>query len=373
MAKRIVLSDAERKALARLEGEAPAGGILISRNVHDAVDGRVKATFEDLGGLVLKNIERPVQAFSAKWESSDWQEQSAEVTPATAPQAMLPLPDKPSIAVLPFQNMSSDSEQEYFVDGLVEDIITALTRFKSLFVIARNSTFTYKDKAVDIKQVGRELGVRYVLEGSVRKGGSRLRITGQVIDATTGGHIWADRYDGALEDLFELQDQTTERVVGVLEPTIQKAEIERVRRKHPEDMAAYDHVLKSAALTDGLTRESFQRMLDSCLRAIALDPSLTPAYAPAARAHIQRLVQGWTMDSAKEFAEVIDLVERGLRTDRLDPPMLATAGQCFAWFGHDLPKGIAYLDEAIAINPIGLADSPEEYAMLPEWPTLFPR
>ena len=336
---------------ARLEGEAPAGGILISRNVHDAVDGRVSATFEDMGGLLLKNIERPVQAFSVKWESSDWQGQSTEVTPTATPQLALPLPDKPSIAVLPFQNMSGDPEQEYFVDGLVEDIITALTRFKSLFVIARNSTFTYKNRAVDIKQVGRELGVRYVLEGSVRKGGSRLRITGQVIDATTGGHIWADRYDGALEDLFELQDQITEQVVGVLEPTIQKAEIERVRRKHPEDMAAYDYFLKSAALTDGLTRESFQLMLDGCLKAIALDPSLTPAYALAARAHIQRLVQGWTMDAAKEAAEVIDLVERGLRADRHDSLMLATAGQCFAWFGHDLPKGISYLDEAIAINP----------------------
>jgi len=339
---------------ARLEGEAPAGGILISRTVHEAGTGRLKATFDDLGNLSLKNIERPVQAYSVKWVPSDWQQAvMAEVAaaPLTAAQVPLPLPDKPSIAVLPFQNMSGDPEQEYFVDGLVEDIITALTRFKSLFVIARNSTFTYKNRAVDIKQVGRELGVRYVLEGSVRKGGSRLRITGQVFDATTGGHIWADRYDGAFEDLFELQDQITEQVVGVLEPTIQKAEIERARRKHPEDMAAYDHFLKSAALTDGLTRESFQLMLDGCLRAIALDPSFAPAYALAARAYIQRLAQGWTMDAAKEAAEVIDLVERGLKADRLDPLMLATAGQCFAWFGHDLPKGISYLDEAIAINP----------------------
>src|SRR5215216_3166607 len=157
---------------ARLEGEAPAGGILISRNVRDAVAGRVKAAFEDLGGLSLKNIERPVQAFSVRWEKSDWQMQvtsGATVAPSIAPQASLSLPDNPSIAVLPFQNMSGDPEQEYFADGVVEDIITALSRFKSLFVIARNTSFTYKGRAVDVKQVGRELGVRYVLEGSVRK------------------------------------------------------------------------------------------------------------------------------------------------------------------------------------------------------------
>ena len=171
---------------ARLEGEAPAGGIVISRNVHDAVAGRVKATFETLGGLTLKNIERSVQAFGVKWEPSDWQQTVASetmVAPATARQVPLPFPDKPSIAVLPFQNMSGDPEQEYFADGMVEDIITALSRTKASFVIARNSTFSYKGKSPDIRQVGRELGVRYVLEGSVRKAGARVRITGQLIDA----------------------------------------------------------------------------------------------------------------------------------------------------------------------------------------------
>lgn len=247
--------------------------------------------------------------------------------------------------------MSSDPDQEYFVDGLVEDIITALTRFRSLFVIARNSTFTYKGKAVDIKQVGRELGVRYVLEGSIRTGAGRVRITGQVIDASTGGHIWADRYESPLKDLFDLQDRITEQVVGILEPTIRQAEIARVRRKHPEHMDAYELFLRSSALTDNLTRESVQSILDGCSQAIALDPSLTPAYALAARAYVQRLTQGWSIDPVKDAAEALDLVERGLRADRLDALMLATAGQCFAWFGRDLPKGISYLDEAIAINP----------------------
>src|SRR5262245_46367481 len=193
---------------ARLEGEAPAGGILISRNIRDAVAGRVKAMFEDLGGLSLKNIERPVRAFKVHWKAFDWSTQAAPEVPL-APAAtlqssptMLPLPDKPSIAVLPFQNMSGDPEQEYFADGVVEEIIMALSRFKSLFVIARNSSFAYKGKSPDVRQVGRELGVRYVLEGSVRKAGNRLRITAQLIDAASRAHIWADRFEGALEDVF---------------------------------------------------------------------------------------------------------------------------------------------------------------------------
>ena len=211
---------------ARLEAEAPPGGIVISRTVHEAVAGRVKATFDDLGSLALKNIERPVQAFSVNWEPSNWQvsvTSEATIEPATAPK-VLPLPDKPSIAVLPFQNMSGDPEQEYFTDGMVEDIITALSRFKSLFVIARNSSFTYKGKAVDVKQVSRELGVRYVLEGSVRKAANRLRISGQLIDASTGGHLWADHFDGVLEDVFDLQDRVTSSVVGAIAPKLEQAE-----------------------------------------------------------------------------------------------------------------------------------------------------
>src|SRR5262245_46038261 len=233
---------------ARLEGEAPAGGILISGNARDAIAGRLKATFEDVGALSLKNIERPVQAFGVKWQPSDWQQAvTAElaVAPAAAPQAPLPLPDKPSIAVLPFQNMSGDPEQEYFADGMAEDILTGLSRHRWLFVIARNSSFTYKGRAIDVRQVGRELGVRYVLEGSVRRAGGRVRFTAQLIDAGTGNHVWADRYEGPVEDLFALQDRITEAVVGVLEPAIQQAEIERIRRKRPESLDAYDHYLRS--------------------------------------------------------------------------------------------------------------------------------
>lgn len=273
---------------------------------------------------------------------------AAAEMPALAPD--LALPDRPSIAVLPFTNIGGDADQTYFADGIVEDIIGALSRFKSLFVIARNSSFGYRGRATDIKLVGRELGVRYVLEGSVRRAGHQLRCTAQLIDATTGGHVWADRYDGPLEDLFEVQDRITEAVAGILEPAIQQAEIERTRRKRPEHMGAYDFYLRSLALTDTFTRESVKAMLDSCLRAIELDPTFAPAYALAARTYIQRLSQGWIVDPKRENAEALDLVERGLAADRLDPLMLATAGHCFAWFAHDLAKGIAYIDSSIAIT-----------------------
>ncbi|MCX7365254.1 MAG: helix-turn-helix domain-containing protein [Alphaproteobacteria bacterium] len=268
----------------------------------------------------------------------------------TLSPSVLSPPDRPSIAVLPFTNMGDDPEQEYFADGIAEDIITALSRFRSLFVVARNSSFTYKGRTVDMREIGRDLGVRYVLEGSVRRAGGRVRFTAQLIDTTTGGHIWADKHDGPTESLFQLQDRITEAVVGVLEPAIQQAEIERTRRKHPGHMVAYDHFLRSLALTNAYTRESIETALDECRRAIALDPSFVRAYALATRSYVQRLIQGWSADEAKERAEVLDLVERGLRVDRLDPMMLSNAGHCFAWFAHDLGKGIAYIDEAIAIN-----------------------
>lgn len=342
---------------ARLEAEAPAGGIVISRNVHDAVARRIKAKFDDLGILALKNIEQPTQAFGVTWDPSDWKVSEAAIAapligaiPPTS-DAPLALPDKPSIAVLPFQNMSGDPEQEYFADGIAEDILTGLSRHRWLFVIARNSSFTYKGRSIDVREVGRDLGVGYVLEGSVRRVGDRVRFTAQLIDTATGSHVWADKYDGHAEELFELQDQITEAVVGVLEPAIQRAEIERTRRKRPESLGAYDHYLRGQALTDTFTRQAVDAMLEECLLAINLDPSFAPAYALAGRAHIQRHSQGWIVDASRARAEVLDLVERGLRADRLDPLMLGTAGHCFAWFARDLPKGIAYIDEAIAMNP----------------------
>ena len=272
----------------------------------------------------------------------------------SAETSVLALPDRPSIAVLPFSNLSGDPEQEYFADGVVEDIINALSRFKSLFVISRSSSFAYRGRTAGIKQIGCELGVRYVLEGSMRRAGGQLRCTAQLVDATTGGYVWADRFDMLVEDLFEVQDRIAEAVVGVLDHAVQHAEIERVRRKRPEHMGAYDFYLRSLAQTDTFTPSSVDTMLQACRRAIALDPSFAPAYALAARTYIQRLIQGWIAEEEekkKQVAEALALVEAGLGADRRDPLMLATAGQCFAWFEHDLAKGIAYIDEAIEIAP----------------------
>jgi TolB-like protein len=261
------------------------------------------------------------------------------------------LPDRPSIAVLPFTDTAGGTEGTYFADGIVEDIITALSRFSSLFVIARSSSFTYRDRSVDIKQVGRELGVRYVLEGSVRRAGGQLRITAQLVDAASGSHQWGDRYDAPAENLFQIQDRITEAVAGVMEPAIRQAEITRVRRKRPEHMGAYEHYLRSLALAETHTAEATETMLAGCRQAIALDPSFSPAYALAARSYIQRLIQGRMTDLSRERAEALDLVEGGLRADRFDQMVLATAGLCFAFFERDLAKGVAFLDEAVDANP----------------------
>jgi adenylate cyclase len=224
---------------ARIEALADAGRVFVSNTVHDHVRDRLPFVFEDLGEQQIKNIARPVRVYRVR-------DISAATNTLLGPaQRALPLPDKPSIAVLPFANMSGDPEQEYFADGMVEEIITALSRIRWLFVIARNSTFTYKGRAVDVKQVGRELGVRYVLEGSVRKGGNRVRITAQLIDATNGTHLWADRFDGLLEEVFELQDKVAISVAGVIEPTLRQTEIERARRKRPDSLDAYDLYLRA--------------------------------------------------------------------------------------------------------------------------------
>jgi len=214
----------------RLESIANPGGILISDKVYSEVEGKLGVGFEDRGEQQLKNIPRPVRAYAVR--------AGEHAVPINRIGAPLSLPEKPSIAVLPFQNMSSDPEQEFFADGMVEEIITALSRFKALFVIARNSSFTYKGRAVHVKQVGRELGVRYVLEGSVRKAANRVRITGQLVDAATGVHFWADRFDGGLGDIFDLQDQVAERVVGEIAPAVETAEIERAKYKPTESLDA---------------------------------------------------------------------------------------------------------------------------------------
>jgi TolB-like protein/class 3 adenylate cyclase len=255
---------------ARLEGIAEPGGICLSEDAYRQVRDRMKEPFVDLGEHNLKNIARPVRVYRI------------EMAPPVAeetPRPDLALPHKPSIAVLAFQNMSGDPEQDYFADGMVEDITTGLSRINWLFVIARNSSFVYKGNAVDVKQVGRELGVRYVMEGSVRKGSNRLRINCQLIEAETGAHVWADKYDGALEDVFDLQDKITESVVGVIEPNVRRAEIERARRKPPGNLGAYDLYLRALPHLASVMPEDAAIGMGLLEEALKLDPTYAAAHA----------------------------------------------------------------------------------------------
>ena len=342
---------------ARLEAEAPAGGIVVSGNVHDAVAGRLKATFDDLGNLSLKNIERPIQAFGVKWNAAEWKiapptEAAASIAITPKPiEASLTLPDKPSIAVLPFQNMSGDPEQEYFADGTVEDIITALSRTKSLFVIARNSSFTYKGKAVDIKQVGRELGVHYVLEGSVRKAGNKVRITGQLIDASSGAHIWADRFEGGLDDVFELQDQVTSRVVAAIAPAVERAELERSRVKPPNSLQAYDYYLRGLSYLEMFTNETNDLALELFRKAISLEPSFARPYGRAAACYHNRKSWAWATDPTSEAIEAERLARQAIALDNRDPKVLTDAGWVLAYVVGRPEEGVALLDQAIEIDP----------------------
>ena len=335
---------------ARLEAEAPPGGIVISRNVRDAVARRLKADFKDLGPLALKNIEKAVRAFDVSWDATDWQvtTTAAGLSAAAAPLA---LPDKPSIAVLPFQNMSGDPEQEYFADGLAEDIITALSRFKSLFVIARNSSFTYKGRTPDIRQVGRELGVRYVLEGSVRKAGGRVRITGQLIDSDTGAHLWADRFDGSLEDVFDLQDQVTTSVVGAIAPRLDQAEIERTRRKPIDNLDAYDCYLRGMALAQAMTRESLDAADRLFRQSTDLDPTFSAPYGLTAKVITNRWIQGWGVDHDQDQAMVQRLASRLSEIGSDDALALCWVGFALVHICRADDGGAAQIDRALAINP----------------------
>ncbi len=263
----------------------------------------------------------------------------------------LVLPDKPSITVLPFQNLSGDPAQDYFADGVVEDIITALSRIRWLFVIARNSSFTYKGRAVDLQEVVRDLGVRYVLEGSVRKSGSKVRITGQLIDATTGTHLWAERFEGLLDDLFELQDRVAGSVVGAISPQLERAEIERAKRKPTGSLDAYDYYLRGMALLHGGAREAIERALPLFYRAIELDPEFASAYGGAAWCHVWRKVNGWMADRPAEIAEGERLARLAVALGRDDAVALTRGGHAIGHLARDLDGGIALIDRAVLLNP----------------------
>jgi TolB-like protein/tetratricopeptide (TPR) repeat protein len=261
------------------------------------------------------------------------------------------LPDKPSIAVLSFQNLSGDPEQEYFADGVVEDIIAALSRMRWLFVIARNSSFTYKGRAVDVKQVGRELGVRYVLEGSVRKAANRVRITGQLIDAATGTNLWADRFEGTLDDIFGLQDQLTATVVGAIAPQLEQAEIERAKRKPTENLDAYDYYLRGMASFHQGSRAGVNQALPLFYKAIELDPDFASAYAMAGWCYFWRKINGWMTDRPQEINEGARLVRRAVELGKDDAVALARSGHALGHLVGDLDGGIALVDRGLTLNP----------------------
>ncbi|MBV8408023.1 MAG: tetratricopeptide repeat protein [Alphaproteobacteria bacterium] len=260
------------------------------------------------------------------------------------------LPPQPSIAVLPFQNMSGDPEQEYFADGMVEEIITALSRFRSLFVIARNSSFTYKGRSVDIKQVGRELGVRYVLEGSVRRSAERVRITAQLIDALTGAHLWADRFDGALEDLFDLQDRVAARVVNEIEPRLAQVELERGRHKPTANLGAYDYFLRAAAISYPMTKERSEEVLRLAYKAVELDPGFAAACGFASWLHAWRGQNQWTDDVVQERAEALRMARRAAEVGKEDAVALAWAAYTLAYVGRESEHAAPLADRAIELN-----------------------
>jgi TolB-like protein/class 3 adenylate cyclase/Flp pilus assembly protein TadD len=330
---------------ARIEAFADAGGVFVSNTVHDHVRDRLPFVFEDLGEQRVKNIARPVRVYRVRDAGSTGKSPAAPAPP------VLPLPDKPSIAVLPFQNMSGDPEQEYFADGMVEEIITALSRIRWLFVIARNSSFTYKGQAVDVKQVGRELGVRYVLEGSVRKGGNRVRITAQLIDAQSDAHLWADRFDGALEDVFELQDNVAISVAGVIEPTLHAAEMARSADRPTIDLTAYDLYLRAHALSFAWERSATIRSLELLEQAIERDPRYGSALAQAAARHFELHVNGWTNDPETSRRKGIELSRQALQFAGDDPNVLSNVAYILGYFGEEIDVAIAILDRGLELNP----------------------
>jgi adenylate cyclase len=327
---------------ARLENLAAAGGICISEKVHQEVRGKIDVTFEDLGRQQLKNIAEPVRVYRVEFGKPSSERPNIKQT--------LALPEKPSIAVLPFNNMSSDPEQEYFADGIVEDIITGLSRGTQFFVIARNSTFTYKGKAVDVRQVGHDLGVRYVLEGSVRKIVGRVRITAQLIDAGTGHHVWADRYDGELAEVFDLQDRITSSVIGAIQPALRIAEIQRAQRKRPESLDAYDLHMQALPHVAALERAANVKGRELLQKSLQLDPSYPMALSMAAWCHAQRCVYNWTEDFEQESGEALRLAEDAVRSAGTDPFALAMLGAAHTLV-RDFQTARGLLDRALVLDP----------------------
>ena len=337
--------------------QAVWGGRIVSESTLTSHINAVRKAIGDNGEdqRLIRTVPRKGFRFVADVREADASEDVSrpKTEPAKSDETSAPptLPDAPSIAVLPFQNWSGEPEQDYFTDGVVEDIITALSHIDRLFVVARNSSFTYKGCAVDVKQVGRELGVRYVLEGSVRKAASRVRITGQLVDAMTGTHLWADRFDGTLDDIFELQDQVATSVVGAIAPQLERAEIGRAKRKPTESLDAYDYYLRGMASFHPGTREAISEALPFFSKAIELDPGFASAYGMAASCYYWRKMNNWTSERSQEFAEGARLANRAVELGADDAVALSRGGHAYPHFGGDLDRGVAAVDRALKLNP----------------------
>jgi len=336
----------------RLEQLAETGGVVVQESISETVPIRMPFEFENLGDKTLKGFDQPVRVYAARLrQGEELPQPESQTTPKSTPAEISQDSDKPSIAVLPFANMSNDPEQEYFADGIVEDIITALSHIRQWLVVARNSSFVYKGRNVDIREVARELSVRYVLEGSVRKSGNRLRITGQLIDAENGTHIWADKFDGDLADIFELQDKITESVVGAIEPSLRVAEIERSNRKLPDDMGAYDLYLKALPNLYAMRPDKNKLALDLLHQAITLDPDYAPALAFLAWGYEQRLVRDWGLYGENDSGTAVALAHRAIGADRNDAHVMATAGFVLVMVARDYERGLQTIDRANELNP----------------------
>ncbi|HUS54500.1 MAG TPA: adenylate/guanylate cyclase domain-containing protein [Thermohalobaculum sp.] len=323
----------------RLEGVAEPGGVAISGAVREYIAGCIEGTFRDAGQRELKNIDRPINIWL-------WSPEQARPAPANAPA----LPDKPSIAVLPFDNMSGDPDQEYFADGVVEALTAALSRIRAFFVIARNSAFAYKGRPTNVRDIGRELGVAYVLEGSVQRAGGRVRITVQLIETEGGAHIWAEKYDGSLDDIFDLQDRITEQVAGALQPSIRLAEVERARRKRPQDMGAYDYTMRAMRHVWMLEKDEATKALELLDKALEIDPDYPLALALAAWCHAQRSVYNWVEDIEATKAKSLAHAEKAANLSADDPLILAVLGAAHTFARH-YGAARVLLERAVALDP----------------------
>jgi adenylate cyclase len=329
---------------ARLEAQADPGGILMSGAVYDQVRNKLDLAFESVGDLSLRNIAEPVRAYKVAADPS-----VASVTPSLKPSAEPLLPDRPSVAVLPFANMSGDADQEYFSDGITEDIITGLSRFRDLFVIARNSSFTYKGRTVNVRQVGRELGVQYVLEGSVRKAGDRIRVTAQLIDAETEHHIWAERYDRRLEDVFAVQDELTETIVATLEGQVEAAARERAAGKLPENLKAYDFILRGRAII-AHTRDDNQRAREMYQHAIELAPGSARALTGLAMTHMIDFTSRWGDPPEQSLDEAFALARKAVALGESESDTHRVLGNILMYRG-EIEQARAHLERALQLNP----------------------